>query len=109
MELDVPSINFSSMGRTEYRSKSEIYLAMILLSIKQCVEPESTKASRGILESDILKEVSDNWNELGSERADALSLRISFAQFWVTQPSACAEEGGLHIMFLCVPWSRKLE
>ena len=54
MELEVPSINFSSMGGTEYGSKSEIYLATILLSMKQCVEPESTKASRGIVESEIL-------------------------------------------------------
>ena len=109
MQLDVPSINFSSMGRMEYRSKSEIYCATILLSMKQCVEPESTKASRGILESEILNEVSDNQNEFMSERVDALSLRISFAQFWVTHPSACVEEGGLHIIFLCLPWSWKLE
>ena len=82
---------------------------MILLSTKQCVELEYTKASRGILESEILNEVSDNRNEFGSERADTLSLRISFAQFWVMQPSACVEEGGLHIIFLCLPWSQKLE
>ena len=108
IELEVPSINFSSMGGTEYRSKLDI-LATILLSMKQCVEPESTKASRGILESEILNDVSDNRNELGLERADTFSLRISFAQFWVMQPSACAEEGGLHIIFLCLPWSWKLE
>ena len=77
--------------------------------MKQCVEPESTKASRGILESEILNDVSDNQNKLGLERVDMLSLRISFAQFWVTQPSAFAEEGGLLIIFLCLPWSRKLE
>ena len=77
--------------------------------MKQCVEPESTKASRGILELEILNEVSDNQNELGSERADVLSLRISFAQFWVMQPSACVEEGGLLVIFLCLLWSQKLE
>ena len=108
IELEVPSINFSSMGGTEYGSKSDI-LSTILLSMKQCVELESTKASRGILESETLNEVSDNWNEFGSERAEVLSLRISFAQFWVTQPSACVEEGGLHVIFLCLPWSQKLE
>ena len=109
MELEVPSINFSSMGGTEYGSKLEMYFATILLSMKQCVEPESTKASRGILESEIVDDVRDSRNELGSERVDALSLRIPFAQFWVTQPSACAEEGGLLVIFLCLPWSRKLE
>ena len=70
IELEVPSINFSSMGGMEYKSKSEIYLATILLSMKQCVEPESTKASRGILESEILNDVSDNQNKLGLERVD---------------------------------------
>ena len=109
IELEVPLINFSSMGGTEYRSKSEIYLATILLSMKQCVEPESTKASRGVFELEILNKVSDNQNEFRSERVDVLSLRISFAQFWVTQPSACVEEGGLLVIFLCLPWSWKLE
>ena len=83
----------------EYGVRSEVYCCMILRSIKQWVEPESTNASKGSLELKMLKEVSDRRNEFRSERADTLSLRISVAQCSVTQPSACAEKGGLHIIF----------
>ena len=107
-ELDIPSISFSSMGGTEYGVRAEVYCCTILRSIKQWVEPELTNASKGDVKSEILN-VSRRQNEFGSERADALSLRISIAQCGVTQPSACAEEGGLHVIFLLLHWFQKLE
>jgi hypothetical protein len=48
----------------------------------------------------IVGDVRDMRRELGSERADAFSLNTSFAQFWETQPSACAEDGELLTLFL---------
>ena len=48
----------------------------------------------------IVGKVRDSRRELGSERADAFSLNTSFAQFWETQPSACAEVGELLTLFL---------
>ena len=70
------------------------------LSMKQCVEPESTSAR---LEVEIVGDVRGIRRELGSERADAFNLNTSFAQFWETQPSACAEDGGLLMIFLSRP------
>ena len=58
-----------------------------LVSIKQCVEPESTSALKGPA---MAGDVTGRIRELGSERADAL-IRNSVAQLSSTQSSACAE------------------
>ena len=60
------------------------------LSIKQCVEPESTRAEKVIALESENKELSVTIVERGFERAAALSLSSS-AQEGSTQSSACAE------------------
>ena len=65
---------------------------MKLVSIKQCVEPESTRAEKVGEESETNGDESEVQSEFGSERADALSRTTSEdAQGESMQPSACAE------------------
>src|ERR1700677_1715904 len=104
MELQVPSINFRSIGGTEYIT--EVQSCTNLLSIKQWVDPESTSARIVLLVLGMLEIERGIRSEFGSERADALSLKDSVAQLRVTQPSVCTEDGGLRTIFL-VP--RELE
>jgi hypothetical protein len=54
--------------------------------------------------SDMREEKRGIRREFGSERADALIRISSCAQGGVTQPSACAEVGGLPAIFLDLPF-----
>ena len=65
---------------------------MKLVSIKQCMEPESTRAEKVRVESETNGEESEVRSEFRSERVDALSRTTSDdAQGESMQPSACAE------------------
>ena len=66
------------------------------VSMKQWVEPESTRALKGW--SEILSELSDIMREL-DERADALSFTSLVARRGSTQSSTHAEGGLLSIFF----------
>ena len=66
------------------------------VSMKQWVEPESTRALKGW--SEILSELSGIMREL-DKRADALSLTSLVAQRGSTQSSTRAEGGLLSIFF----------
>ena len=62
------------------------------MSIKQCVEPESTRAEKVGEESETKGDESEVRSEFRSESADALSWTTSDdAQGESMQPSACAE------------------
>ena len=67
------------------------------VSMKQWVEPESTRALKGW--SEILSELSGIMREL-DERADALSLTSLVARRGSTQSSTCAEGGLLSIFWV---------
>ena len=71
--------------------------------MKQSVEPQSIRVIIFLLESDKSVEERGIRREFGSERADALIRNSSCAQCEVTQPSACAEVGGLRTIFLAPP------
>jgi hypothetical protein len=89
-EFDVPSKSLSSRGFTELVGKLCCWTN--LESTKQCVDPESTRAGMRKEESEMKEVERSKRNELGSERADALSLTVSVdAQEGATQSSACAE------------------
>ena len=57
--------------------------------MKQWLEPESTRAEIGGTSRDVM--VMEGIRELGSERADALSLNSFGAQSESMQPPACVE------------------
>ena len=72
--------------------------------MKQSVEPQSIKVNMVLFESEkIIEEERGIRREFGSERADALIRISSFARCRVTQPSTCAEVGGLPAIFLFLP------
>jgi hypothetical protein len=68
-------------------------------SIKQWVDPESTRAKRLGEESEIDGDEREMRREFGSERADALRRTTSGAQEEPTQSSTCAEAWGLLRLF----------
>ena len=73
-----------------------------LESIKQWLEPESTKAEmRGILRDVIVME---GIRELGSESADTLSVNSFGVQSESIQFPACAELWELLSIFLTLQW-----
>ena len=71
---------------------------MKVLSIKQCVEPESTKVSKGT--QGIKSEVSCMVNEFGLERVDVSRRSSTVAPTRSTQPWSGAGAGGLLPNFL---------
>ena len=76
--------------------------------MKQWLEPESTRAEIGGILRDVM--VMEGIRELGSERADMLSLNSFGAQSESMQPPDCAELWESLIMFLTLqrwesrPW-----
>ena len=76
-----------------------------VLSIKQCVEPESTKVTR--VTEGIKSEVSYMVKEFGLERVDVLRRSSTVAPIRSTQPWSGAGAGGLLPNFLTPgQWSR---
>ena len=67
-------------------------------SMKQWLEPESTRAEIGGISRDVM--VTEGISKLGSERADMLSLNSCGAQSESTQPPVCAELWESLIIFL---------
>ena len=76
----------------------ELILETKILSIKQCVKPESTKVSKGT--EGIKLEVSCMVKEFGLERVDALSHSSTMALIRSTQPWSGIRAGGLLPDFL---------
>ena len=68
--------------------------------MKQSVEPQSIRVIIVLFGSDKKVEKRGIQREFGSERADVLIQSILCAQFWVMQPSVCAEVGELLVIFL---------
>ena len=90
MEFDVPSNNFSSIGLTEKTGR--LYRHVNSESMKQWVEPESTRAEKRTEEAETREEVRETQREFRLERADALSRTTSGdAQEGSMQSSVCAE------------------
>lgn len=94
-ELLVPSKSRRRIGGTEVRG-SECSEAK-RESIKQCVDPESTRVRKG---ADIKGVERKRVREFGSKRADALRRTSASARTESTQPSPRAEAGGLLTILL---------
>ena len=71
-------------------------------SMKQWLEPESTRAETGGIARDIM--VIEGIREFGSERVDTLSLNSLGAQSESMQPPDCVELWELLIIFLTPQW-----
>ena len=99
--LVVPSKSWSGI-RVILRVRSWC-LETKVLSIKQCVEPESTKVMK--VTEGIKSEVSCMVKEFGLERVDALRHSSTVALTTSTQPWSGAGAGGLLPNFL-TPWQR---
>ena len=89
------------------------WVSINLESIKQWVDPESTRAQNGILLRwswlRIKREVRETKSEWGLEKADALSqIRLVAIQGSSMQSSVCAESWGLLSIFLRVSWSQSI-
>ena len=103
MALEVPSNNFSSISLIAVVGR--LCVCTSFGSIKQWVDPESTRAEKEREELEISSEMRGTRREFGSERADAWSCTTSeVAQGGSTQSSACAEAGGLLSLFLDPGW-----
>jgi hypothetical protein len=100
VELQEPSISLSLIGGMGYMGRS--WSCMKRGSIKQCVEPQLIRV---VIEIELGRrgEERDICRELGSERVDVYIQKSLYAQCGVTQPSVCAEVGGLPTIFLN-PW-----
>ena len=66
--------------------------------MKQWLEPESTRAEIGGISRDVM--VTEGIRELGSERADTLSLNSCGAQSESMQPPVCVELWESLVIFL---------
>jgi len=96
-EVEEPSKSWRGIGGIG--DVGSLCTTLKLLSTKQCVEPESTKARKGTEDGETRGEKSSTTKEFGDERAEALSF-TRVAQPRSTQSSACAEFGGLLTIFL---------
>ena len=86
-EFVLPSNSLRGIGSTE--RVQILYLHTNFVSIKQWVDPESTKAF--ILWFGIRDDNKLTTREFGDKRAEALSLTSPIAQTESARPSVCAE------------------
>src|SRR6267154_2348486 len=84
-----------------------LLLEMKLVSMKQCDDPESTRAGNDDMSEYVAMET-DGMRALGSERADALSLTSLIAQSGTMQPPSCARSRGPHSIFFALSGASSL-
>ena len=100
-EFEVPSNSQSGIGGIGV--VRSLWTEVNVESMKQCVEPESTRVVMLIFGAEV--EVSWSVKEFGLERADALRRSSAIAPTRSTQPWSGAGAQGLLPIFL-TPWQR---
>ena len=100
-EFEVPSNSRSGIGGIGI--VRSLWTEVNVKSMKQCVEPESTRVVMIIFGAKV--EVSWSVKEFGLERADALRHSSAIAPTRSTQPWSGAGAQGLLPIFLA-PWQR---